>query len=88
MKLNPSAAVTADIYADEDGRPYTDATWPLDCGVAIILCPDCGEIDESGEFFEVNTVYSNMGDLGDNDENGEHNGCNECKSHGYVMVGI
>lgn len=88
MKLDTKQAVVANIYCWEDGGPWRGPTWPSANGTAIILCPDCGEIDKKGKFFEANTVYSNMGDLGDNDESGEHNGCNVCKSHGYMFVGL
>jgi hypothetical protein len=63
MKLDPKMAVEADIFCWEDGKPSRGPTWPRVDGVAIILCPDCGEIDEDGRFFERNTVYSNRAAL-------------------------
>ena len=88
MKLDPKMAVEADIFCWEDGKPWRGPTWPLVDGVAIILCPDCGEIDEDGGFFEPNTVYSNLGSPGDNDPDGTHPRCNMCKSAGYMFVGL
>lgn len=76
MQIDLAHAIDADIFAYEDGKPYVGRTWPSDAGVAIILCPDCGEIDETGEFFEQNTVYSNL----DN--------CIGCKCQGFMLVGI
>jgi hypothetical protein len=58
MKLDPTQSVAAYIYCWEDGKPRIGPTWPSADGIAIILCPDCGEIDEEGKFFEPNTVYS------------------------------
>jgi hypothetical protein len=46
MKLDPKVAVEADIFCWGDGKPWRGPTWPLVDGVAIILCPDCGEIEE------------------------------------------
>lgn len=87
ITLDPSKAQEADIFCWEDGKPWRAPIWPMPGGYAIYLCEDCGEIDEDGEFFEKNTVYSNMGDPGDTFE-GEHNGCNCCKSLGYRYVGM
>lgn len=88
MKLDPKMAVEADIFCCEDGKPRRGPTWPLVDGVAIILCPNCGEIDKDGRFFELNTVYSNLGGPGDNDPDGTHLRCNMCKSAGYMFVGL
>lgn len=88
MMLDRNDAIEADIYCWEDGKPWRGPTWPLNDGVAVILCPDCGEIDEDGKFFAKNTVYSNMGDPGDNELDGTHRGCNVCKSRGFMFVGL
>ena len=88
MKLDLTQSVAADIYCWEDGKPWTGPTWASADGFAIILCPDCGEIDEVGKFFEPSTVYSNMGTPGDNEPDGKHRGCQVCKSRGFLFVGL
>lgn len=85
MKLAIMDSVEADIFADEDGESYEGPTWPLENGIAIILCPSCGEIDEAGEFFEAGTVYSSWGEP---DTCSEDDRCNECKCLGFTFVGI
>ena len=42
MTLDPSAAVEADIFVAEDGRPWRAPTWPSADGVAVILCSRFG----------------------------------------------
>lgn len=88
MTLDKTQSIPADIYAWEDGKPWKHMAWPTDSGVAIILCTDCGEIDETAKFFPINTVYSNMGTPGDNATDGSHLGCNVCKSLGFLYVGM
>lgn len=79
MILDISEAVAADIFVYDDGKSYEGLTWPNANGTAIILCPDCGELDDNGE------VYSTFGDpltctQGDR--------CNVCKCHGYMRIGL
>ena len=50
MTLDPSAAVEADIFVAEDGRPWRAPTWPSADGVAVILCPSSGELDDEGHY--------------------------------------
>jgi hypothetical protein len=88
MKLDPTQSVAADIYYGEDGKPWIGLTWPSADGIAIILCPECGEIDEEGKFFEPNTVYSNLRVPGGNESDGTHLGCQVCKSNGFLFVGL
>lgn len=88
MQLSRADAIEADIFCWEDGKPWRGPTWPTEDGLAIMLCRDCGEIDEAGEHFKPGTVYSNMGEKGDNEPGGRHRGCNVCKSHGYLYIGI
>jgi len=77
MTLDPSAAVEADIFVAEDGRPWRAPTWPSADGVAVILCPSSGELDDEGHLFCL------LGGPGDGE-----NGCIECKGAGYVFVGL
>lgn len=76
MILEPQSAIDADIYCRKNGKPYTGQTWPTEDGVAIILCPSCGKLDEN------NRPFSLPGEPSDG-----VNGCVECKSLGYLFVG-
>ena len=77
MILDLDAAVEADIFAAEHGRPRRGPTWPTSDGVAIILCPSGGELDDEGHPFCL------LGGPGDRE-----NGCIECKGAGYMFVGL
>jgi hypothetical protein len=77
VTLDPSAAVEADIFVAEDGRPWRAPTWPSADGVAIILCPRGGELDDEGHPFCL------LGGPSDGE-----NGCIECKGAGYMFVGL
>ena len=77
VTLDPSAAVEADIFVAEDGRPWRAPTWPSADGVAVILCPSSGELDDEGHPFCL------LGGPGDRE-----NGCIECKGAGYMFVGL
>ena len=77
MRLDPKAAMEADILVAEHGKPWRGPTWPSVDGVAVILCPSGGELDENG------VPYCVLGEPGD-----DENGCIECKGTGYLFVGL
>jgi hypothetical protein len=69
------AAVEADIFVAEDGRPWRAPTWPSADGVALILCPSGGELDDEGD------PFCSLGGPGDGE-----NGCIECKGAGMSLL--
>jgi len=89
LKLDPAKAVPAMISYQhhENADPeafYEGRTWPTEDGFAYIICHDCGELDEEGQFFEKNTVYTTLGDFtAYPDER-----CNVCKGYGFLRVGL
>jgi len=87
LKLDPAKAVPAMISSDENADPeafYEGRTWPTEDGFAYIICRDCGELDEEGQFFEKNTVYSTRGDFTAHPDER----CNVCKGYGFLRVGL
>jgi hypothetical protein len=89
LKLDPAKAVPAMIsyQYDENADPeafYEGRTWPTEDGFAYIICRDCGELDEEGQFFEKNTVFTTRGDFTAHPDER----CNVCKGFGFLRVGL
>jgi len=89
LKFDPAKAVPAMIsyQYDENADPeafYEGRTWPTEDGFAYIICHDCGELDEQGQLFEKNTVYSTRGDFTAHPDER----CNVCKGYGFLRVGL
>jgi pimeloyl-ACP methyl ester carboxylesterase len=89
LKLDPAKAVPAMIsyQYDENADPeasYEGRTWPTEDGFAYIICRDCGELDEEGQFFEKNTVYTTRGDFTAHPDER----CNVCMGYGFLRVGL
>src|SRR6266481_9080552 len=51
---------------------------------ACIICHDCGELDEEGQFFEKNAVYTTSGDFTAHPDER----CDVCKGYGFLRVGL
>jgi hypothetical protein len=77
MILDPAAAVEADVFVAEHGKPWRAPTWLTVHDVAVILCPSGGELNEK------NQPYCRLGNLADGE-----NSCVECKGLGYMFVGL
>ena len=89
LKLDPAKAVPAMISYQYDDNADSEAfyegrTWPTEDGFAYIICRDCGELDEEGQFFEKNAVYSTRGDFTAHPDER----CNVCKGYGFLRVGL
>jgi hypothetical protein len=87
LKLDPAKAVPAMISYQhhENADPeafYEGRTWPTEDGFAYIICHDCGELDEEGQFFEKNTVYPTRGDFTARPDER----CNVCKGYAFSRI--
>lgn len=79
MFVDPAASIQAEIHAVyEDGIPYVARVWAADDPFAVILCHDCGELDETtGEIFST---------WGTPDACTEDDRCNVCKCRGFLFI--